>query len=107
MESGYFPEPVGFISWEEKQEQARLKAQEARLSRAREREQVAFVQDFEEWLLDRSDKEKRDLLGNLLSPDSHAGQARLREIFAQKSDRMAQYRRFFEKADKDSDGAAA
>ena len=59
LSKGFYPAPVGFVSWEERQQEAQLKAKRERLARLEELKRQESDADFELWFAEASETELR------------------------------------------------
>ena len=59
LSKGFYPAPVGFVSWEERQQEAQLKAKRERLARIEELKRQESDADFEIWFAEASDTDLR------------------------------------------------
>jgi hypothetical protein len=85
LRQGYYASPPGFLTWEEQTAAAKLKDAQNRLKRLREFEAQQLETDFELWLCEQTEDQRRKLLhGSLFSdPNSPAAKAILRQKFTE------------------------
>lgn len=82
LQSGYYPEPAGFKSWEERQEESRLADVNKRLVRLKTLRKQRFEAEFEIWLSDLSEERKK-ILAAPINPGSRAAMAVFKSAFAE------------------------
>ncbi|RZL29096.1 MAG: hypothetical protein EOP64_02300 [Sphingomonas sp.] len=85
LRAGYYAPPPGFVSWEERQAEARLAAAEARASRLQKLARRQLESDFTAWVLGLTVDEKQALLQGM--PFTEGGMAQriaLRRRYAEK-----------------------
>lgn len=85
LKSGYFPAPDGFESAEEQALRARLKDQQAKLERVKLLQRESLLAEFEIWLAELSDSDRRLHLGDapIDNPASPVARGILRSRFLQ------------------------
>jgi len=81
LERGYYPEPAGFQSREEIQEESRLDDARKKKERLKKIRQERFDVEFESWLLELPAERKNQIVG-VVSLGSRATKAMLRAEFA-------------------------
>ena len=59
LAKGFYPAPVGFKSWEKRQAEARLVAKREQVARLAEMKRQELEADFEIWVAELDDTEKR------------------------------------------------
>jgi len=84
LERGYYPEPAGFQSREEIQEESRLDDARKKKERLKKIRQERFDVEFESWLLELpAEKKKKLIIG--CKEDSAPARGILRSEFAKES----------------------
>jgi hypothetical protein len=84
LTKGFYPAPAGFQSWEERQAEARLSAKRERLAKLEELKRQELEADFELWLAELGEDEKRRRLAGTPfadQPNSKLARTLLREVF--------------------------
>lgn len=86
---GYYAEPAGFQSWEERQAAAEIENARARLERLRRLADTQFDIDFEAWVVEMGPEGvKKRLEGSFVAnPKSQAAIKILRGLFAEETGR--------------------
>jgi hypothetical protein len=90
LRQGFYPQPAGFVSWEEQQLLAELEADRARADRVRHLKQQKFDCALEAWILELSDDKRSELFKHAghISPTGPAAKAFLREAYARETNQL-------------------